>query len=47
MDQNHSRNAAKLSINNKSLSNICNIAHVKAVKNIKFLLKNNNYLLKS
>ena len=26
---------------------MCNITHVKATKNNKFLLKNNNYLLKS
>ena len=29
-----------------SLSNICNIAHVKTTKSNNFLLKNNNYLLK-
>jgi len=31
----------------KGLSNMCNIAHVKETKNSKFLLKNNNYLLKN
>jgi len=30
-----------------SLSNICNIVHVKTTKSNNFLLKNNNYLLKS
>jgi hypothetical protein len=30
-----------------SLSTICNIAYVKAAKSSKFLLKINNYLLKS
>jgi len=29
------------------LSNMCNIAYVKVTKNSKFLLKINNYLLKS
>jgi len=31
----------------KGLSNMCNIAYVKVTKNSKFLLKINNYLLKS
>jgi len=30
-----------------SLSDICNIVHVKAIKSVNFLLKNNKYLLKS
>jgi hypothetical protein len=29
------------------LSNMCNIAHVKVIKSSKYLMKNNNYLLKN
>jgi hypothetical protein len=35
-----------LTLLNMSLSNMCNIAHVKVTKNSNFFKKNNNYLLK-